>query len=52
MDATEEHKHQKHSLDEEDPKINPWACIILIVITVGIMAVTAEFVSNRIHASF
>lgn len=31
--------------EEEEPDINPWAGIVMIVVTVGIMAATAEWVS-------
>ena len=36
-------------LAEAEPEVNPWACIILLVITVALMGVTAEFVRfNRL----
>jgi Ca2+:H+ antiporter len=44
-DAPEAVKHKEHELVAEDPEISPWACIVLLVITVAIMAATAEFVS-------
>lgn len=31
--------------DDGEFKVNPWACMILLAITVGVMAATAEFVS-------
>lgn len=44
-DAPQEIHHQEVELLEEEPLVNPWACMILLVITVGLMSVTAEFVS-------
>lgn len=43
-DAPQEIHHQEVELLEEEPLVNPWACMILLVITVGLMSVTAEFV--------
>ena len=43
-DAPEELKHEEKHLREEEPLTNPWACMILLVVTVAIMAVTAEMV--------
>ena len=42
--APEEHKHEEEHLKHATPDTNPWVCIILLVITVTIMAITAEFV--------
>lgn len=36
---------EEHHLIVVDPEINPWACMILLVITIALMATTAEFVS-------
>lgn len=44
--APEEHKHEEEHLKHATPDTNPWVCIILLVFTVGIMAVTAEFVRH------
>ena len=44
--APEELKHKERILAIEDPEINPWACIILLLLTVGVMAVTVQFVST------
>lgn len=44
--APEELKHKERILAIEDPEINPWACIILLLLTVGVMAVTVQFVSK------
>ncbi len=34
----------EEELQHVDPETNPWACIVLLLITVGIMAATAEWV--------
>ena len=31
---------------EEEPKMNIWVCIISLVLSVGLLAVTAEFVKS------
>jgi hypothetical protein len=35
---------KEQELAEAEPDVKPWACIILLVITVALMGVTAEFV--------
>ena len=35
---------KERELAEAEPEVNPWACITLLVITVALMGVTAEFV--------
>jgi len=41
---------KEQELAEAEPVVNPWACIILLAITVAFMAVTAEFVRfTRLH---
>lgn len=35
---------KEQELADAEPDVNPWACTILLVITVGLMGVTAEFV--------
>ncbi|KAL1942230.1 hypothetical protein VTO73DRAFT_6294 [Trametes versicolor] len=47
-DAPQEIHHQEVELLEEEPLVNPWACMILLVITVGLMSVTAEFLVESI----
>ncbi|KAH9895936.1 hypothetical protein C8Q73DRAFT_643814 [Cubamyces lactineus] len=47
-DAPIELHHEEKHLLEEEPLVNPWACMILLVITVGLMAVTAEFLVESI----
>jgi len=35
---------KEQELADAEPDVNPWACIILLAITVALMGVTAEFV--------
>jgi len=35
---------REQELEEAEPEVNPWACLILLAITVALMGVTAEFV--------
>lgn len=44
-DAPDAIKHEEHHLLQQEPKTNPWLCMILLIITVAVMAATAEFVS-------
>lgn len=37
---------KEQELAEAEPDVNPWACIILLIITVALMGVTAEFVRS------
>ncbi|KAI0290217.1 hypothetical protein BC826DRAFT_913469 [Russula brevipes] len=41
--------HKERELAEAEPDVNPLACIVLLVVTVGLMAVTAEFLVDTIH---
>ncbi|KAI8976412.1 hypothetical protein BD414DRAFT_423311 [Trametes punicea] len=41
------HLEEKHLLEEE-PRVNSWACMILLIVTVALMAVTAEFLVESI----
>ncbi|KAJ6567190.1 hypothetical protein DFH09DRAFT_1471058 [Mycena vulgaris] len=43
-DAPAEFKEMVEKMGEKDPEVNPWACLILLVLTVTLMGVTAEFV--------
>ncbi|KAI0051280.1 hypothetical protein FA95DRAFT_1554616 [Auriscalpium vulgare] len=36
-------------LEDEEPEVNPWACMILLAITVSLMGVTAEFLVDSIE---
>lgn len=47
-DAPAAIKEREHELAHENPKVNPWFCMVFLLITVAIMAVTAEFVFKRI----
>ncbi|KAJ3477570.1 hypothetical protein NLI96_g10367 [Meripilus lineatus] len=47
--APEEHKREEEELKHKTPLTNPWACIILLVITIGIMATTAEFLVESVE---
>ena len=44
-DAPDVLKHEEKHLTEEEPLTNPWLMMIVLVVTIGIMAATAEFVS-------
>jgi Ca2+:H+ antiporter len=35
---------KEQELAVAEPDVNPWACIMVLVVTVGLMGVTAEFV--------
>ena len=58
-DAPKElHQHEEHLLHAE-PKVNPWFCTVFLLVTIAIMAVTAEMVcttsllsSKIIHSYF
>ncbi|OBZ72759.1 Vacuolar calcium ion transporter [Grifola frondosa] len=41
-DAPKELKHEEKLLKEEVPEVGPLACLLLLIVTVGIMAFTAE----------
>ena len=42
-----EHKLEEAHLKQAEPEINPWVCIVLLLVTIALMAVTAEFVSTQ-----
>lgn len=42
---------REQRLAEEKPVVNPWACLIMLVITVALMGVTAEFVRFSVSHS-
>lgn len=42
----------EHELAHEAPLVNPWFCITFLIITVAIMAATAEFVWLFVHAPY
>lgn len=41
------HKHEIH-LAQADPEVNPWFCVTFLVVTIAVMAATAEWVSWRL----
>jgi Ca2+:H+ antiporter len=43
-DIPPEALEKERELSLEKPKVNPWACMILLTITVALMGVTAAFV--------
>ncbi|KAI0804621.1 hypothetical protein BC629DRAFT_1437902 [Irpex lacteus] len=48
--APKEVKREEHHLEVEEPEVNPWACIILLLITVAVMSVTAQFLVASIES--
>ncbi|KAF8521153.1 hypothetical protein JB92DRAFT_3111300 [Gautieria morchelliformis] len=42
-DDPEEVRRIEAELAEEDPKVNPWVCLLLLISTVAVMATTAVF---------
>ena len=45
-DIPEEALEKERELEEADPEVNLWACVILLTITITLMAFTAEFVRS------
>ncbi|KAI0804620.1 hypothetical protein BC629DRAFT_1488445 [Irpex lacteus] len=43
-------KQEEQHLAHAEPDVNPWVCILLLVVTVGIMAATAEFLVESIES--
>ncbi|KZS95242.1 hypothetical protein SISNIDRAFT_439283 [Sistotremastrum niveocremeum HHB9708] len=43
-----EEQKVKEKLREEDPELNPWICILLLAVTIGIMAPTAEWLVDAV----
>lgn len=48
--APEALKEQERKLEEEEPEANSWVCLGVIVITIALMAVTAEFLVESIES--
>ncbi|KAJ7755612.1 hypothetical protein DFH07DRAFT_743155 [Mycena maculata] len=48
-DAPAEFKERAARMAEEDPEVNPWACLILLFLVVALMAPTAEFLVESIQ---
>jgi Ca2+:H+ antiporter len=42
-------KEKERELVEAEPEVNSWACLGTIVITIGLMAVTAEFLVDSLE---
>lgn len=40
-------KYKKH-FDEGEPKLNPYVCIVMLLVCIGLMATTAEWVRPQI----
>ncbi|KAH9170187.1 hypothetical protein EDB89DRAFT_2190767 [Lactarius sanguifluus] len=49
-DDPEEGLRMENELKEAKPEVNPWACLILLAITVALMGVTAEFLVDSIES--
>ncbi|KAF9468913.1 hypothetical protein BDZ94DRAFT_551610 [Collybia nuda] len=56
IDNLHEHQNAPESLraavekmKKEDPEVNPWVCIALLVVTVVLMAITAEFLVSSVQ---
>src|SRR6266702_314572 len=43
--------HREQELEEPEPEVNPWACLILRAVTRVLMGVTAEFVRQPLLSS-
>lgn len=48
-DAPKEAIERSQELAKAEPEVNPWACTLLLIITVAVMAVTAEFLVESIE---
>jgi Ca2+:H+ antiporter len=40
-----EHTQKEEEEEEEEPEMNLWVCIVSLLVTLGLLAVTAQFVS-------
>ncbi|KAI0699516.1 hypothetical protein C8T65DRAFT_742494 [Cerioporus squamosus] len=49
QDAHPAIKHEEARLLAEEPKTNPWACMLVLLMTVAMMAVTADFLVESIE---
>ncbi|KAG8931459.1 hypothetical protein FRC02_002688 [Tulasnella sp. 418] len=47
--APQREKKEEQRTEQEAPKVNPWACIVFLVVTVGIMAATAEWLVKSLE---
>jgi len=48
-DAPEAFKHEATHLQETDPEVNQWVCLVMLAICIGLMAATAEFMVEGIE---
>jgi len=48
-DIPQEALEKERELESAEPEVNPWACIILLTITVTLMAFTAEFLVSSVE---
>lgn len=51
-DIPEELLRREKELEEAEPEVNPWACVILLVTCVALVGVTAEFVRDPLLLFF
>jgi len=47
-DAPAAFKADVAKLEEEEPDLNPWFCIIMLIITVGLLGLTSEFLVSSV----
>ncbi|KAJ6539030.1 hypothetical protein B0H19DRAFT_1176789 [Mycena capillaripes] len=47
--APEALKERAQEIDNEDPEVNQWVCIAMLIVTIGIMAATAEWLVDSIE---
>jgi len=45
-DAPESFKAAVEEMEEQEPDVNPWVCVVVLVITAGLMGFTTECVSS------
>ncbi|KAI0300648.1 hypothetical protein B0F90DRAFT_394585 [Multifurca ochricompacta] len=48
-DIPPEALRKERELAEAEPEVNPWACLVLLAVTVALMGVTAEFLVDSIE---
>ncbi|KAH7888045.1 hypothetical protein F5I97DRAFT_1806544 [Phlebopus sp. FC_14] len=49
-DAPQELRHEENKLAQQEPEVNQWVCLFFLVVTVGIMAATVEWLVDSIEA--
>ncbi len=45
--ATKEMEEREEELAKKEPEVSQWVCIIMLIITIGLMAATAEWVRRK-----